>query len=58
MIQKEKKLWKKVKQDKIFSDFSARKIILAGKYCLDWEGQSGLKGSYFCGNRGENITFL
>lgn len=44
VMQKGKKLWKQTKQDKIFSDVSARKMILAGKYCLDWEGQCSLKG--------------
>lgn len=53
---KGERLWKQIKQDKIISGFSARKMILAGKYCLDWEGQCGLKGRYFCGNRGDKIA--
>lgn len=57
-MQNGKKFWKQTKQDKIFSDVSARKMILAGKYCLDWEGQCGLKGRYFCGNRGDKIKLL
>lgn len=43
-MQKGKRVWKQIKQDKIISDFSARKMILAGKYCLDWKGQWALKG--------------
>lgn len=57
-MKKGKKLWKQMKQDKIFSDFSARGMILAGKYCLDWEGQCGLKERYFYGNRGDKIRLL
>lgn len=57
-MKKGKKLWKQMKQDKIFSDFSARGMILAGKYCLDWEGQCGLKERYFYGSRGDKIRLL
>lgn len=51
LMQKGEALWKQLKQDKIFSDSSVRKMILAGKCCIDWGRQCGLKGRYFLGNR-------
>lgn len=52
-MQKGERLRKQINQDEIFSDDSARKMILAGKCCVDWGGQCCLKGRYFLGNREE-----
>ena len=56
LMQKGERLWKQIKQDKIFSGSSARKMILAGKCCIDWGGQCSLKGRYFWGNREETTA--
>lgn len=41
-MQKRETLWKQMRQDKIFSDYSARKMILAGKQRTQIEEDSAV----------------